>query len=69
MDTQPTYTILINERQRHYLHLALSQFIAEDPGEELDEYGQDIPTSLEDMLNPNGTVGPLSTTALNSFVI
>jgi hypothetical protein len=54
------YTIVISERQRYYLHLALSRFIQHDPGEELDEYGNDIPTTLADMLDPNGSTGPLA---------
>lgn len=49
-----TYTLVINERQLHYIRLAMRQFVADDPGEELDEYGQDIPTVLEEMLSdPN----------------
>ena len=45
-----TYTLVINERQLHYIRLALREFVANDPGEELDEFGQDIPTVLEEML-------------------
>ena len=45
-----TYTIVISERQLHYIRLALREFVANDPGEELDEFGQDIPTVLEEML-------------------
>lgn len=45
-----TYTIVINKRQLHYIRLALREFVANDPGEELDEFGQDIPTVLEEML-------------------
>lgn len=55
-----TYTIVINERQLHYLRLVMREFVANDPGEELDEFGQDIPTVLEEMLagelSPNPTV-------------
>lgn len=63
-----TYTIIINERQRYYLHKALAQFISEDPGEELDDMGQDIPTVLTDMLE-NSDEFPLSPTGVNSFVL
>lgn len=45
-----TYTLVINKRQLHYIRLALREFVANDPGEELDEFGQDIPTVLEEML-------------------
>ena len=45
-----TYTLVINERQLHYIRLALREFVANDPGEELDEFGQDIPTTLEELL-------------------
>jgi hypothetical protein len=45
-----TYTLVINERQLHYIRLALREFVGNDPGEELDEFGQDIPTVLEEML-------------------
>ena len=46
-----TYTLVINERQLHYIRLALREFVANDPGEELDELGQDIPTGLDEMLS------------------
>lgn len=49
-DADVTYTIIIDERQLHYIRLALREFVANDPGEELDEFGQDIPTVLEEML-------------------
>lgn len=45
-----TYTLVISERQLHYIRLALCEFNANDPNEELDEHGQDIPTVLEEML-------------------
>jgi len=45
-----TYTLVINERQLHYIRLALREFNASNPDEELDEFGQDIPTVLEEML-------------------
>lgn len=49
-DSPVTYTLVVSERQLHYIRLALREFNANDPGEELDEYGQDIPTGLEGML-------------------
>ncbi len=49
-DADVTYTIVISERQLHYIRLALREFVASDPGEELDTMGQDIPTVLEEML-------------------
>jgi hypothetical protein len=49
-DADVTYTIVISERQLHYIRLALREFVANDPGEELDTMGQDIPTVLEEML-------------------
>lgn len=64
----PTYTIIISERQRFYLHLALQQFISNDPGEELDEHGFDIPTMLCEMLANDGP-DKLSTEGVNAFVI
>jgi hypothetical protein len=45
-----TYNLQINDRQLHYLRVAMREFVANDPGEELDEFGQDIPTVLEEML-------------------
>ena len=56
--TDVTYTIVINERQLHYIRLALREFVANDPGEELDEFGQDIPTVLEEMLADELTPSP-----------
>ena len=63
-----TYTIVISEKQRLAIHAALVMFISNDPGEELDEYGNDIPTSLEDMFNPLSDI-PLSTVALNGLTM
>ncbi len=53
-----SYILNVNERQLHYLRLALQQFVSEDPGEELDEFGQDIPTVLNDMLQDELAVAP-----------
>jgi hypothetical protein len=52
------YNIQINERQLHYIRLAMREFVANDPGEELDEFGQDIPTVLEEMLADELAVAP-----------
>lgn len=50
MSTQHTpevkYTLVINERQRHYIEEALNHFIGNDPGWDLDANGRDIPTAL-----------------------
>jgi hypothetical protein len=67
MDTNITYDIRISERQRHYLYLAIAQFCREDPGEELDEMGQDIPTVLADLLANDESL--LSRTGINNFVV
>ena len=53
-----TYTIIIDERQLHYLRRAMREFVANDPGEELDEFEQDIPTVLEEMLAGDLTPSP-----------
>ena len=46
-----SYTLVINARQLHYIQLALREFVANNPEEELDEFGQDIPTVLEEMIS------------------
>lgn len=46
-----TYTLVVNERQLHYLREAMRHFIGNDPGWEADELGQDIPTVLCEMLH------------------
>lgn len=46
-----TYTLVINDRQLHYIRLAMREFVANNPEEELDEHGQDIPTVLEEMIS------------------
>lgn len=46
-----TYTLVVNARQLHYIQLALREFNATNPGLELDESGQDIPTVLEEMIS------------------
>ena len=50
LQSKVTYTLVIDERQLHYIRRAMREFVANDPGEELDEFGQDIPTVLEEML-------------------
>ena len=65
----PTYTIIISERQRYYLHKALEQFISEDPGWEEDEHGFDIPTMLEEMLSNRGPDKLAPSPAVNAFVV
>ena len=66
-----TYTVLLNEQQRQVIFAALKTYISALPGElhARDEFGNSAPNSLEDMFDLEGTAGPLSTTALNSFVL
>ena len=64
-----TYTLLINEQQRRVIHAALACYISEGFDTEVNEFGDIVAISLQDMLNPGGPVGPLSTTAINSFVL
>jgi len=52
------YILQVNDRQLHYLRRALADFVSNDPGEELDEFGQDIPTVLNDMLQDELAVAP-----------
>jgi len=66
-DADVTYTIVINERQLHYIRLALREFNASNPGEELDELGQDIPTVLEEMLHPSNPLAP--SPSINALVL
>jgi hypothetical protein len=61
------YNIQISERQRYYLHLGLQALLREQfeggPAyNETDALGGNIVCSLEDMLNPEGTTGPLCPT-------
>ena len=46
-----SYTLVINARQLHYIQVAMREFVASNPDEELDDFGQDIPTVLEEMLS------------------
>lgn len=63
---EPTYLLEVNARQLHYMRLAIQMFIQNDPGEELDSTGQDIPTVLEEFLgDPNLFPSP----DINSFVV
>lgn len=58
-----TYTIVINERQRKLIQLALNELIAsrEDYTDDQVEEGDDEALeSLADMFDPNGSVGPLA---------
>jgi hypothetical protein len=64
-----TYDIRISERQRHWLQTAMKLLISSTDYVEFDEYGNDIVSSLENMLDPQGTTGPLITTGINSFVV
>ena len=52
------YILQVNERQLHYLRTAMAQFVGEDPGWEADEFGNDIPTTLNDMLQDELAVAP-----------
>jgi hypothetical protein len=66
-----TYDIRISERQRFYLQRGLQKLMSAygDECYELDEFGNDIVKSMEDLLNPQGSVGPLHSTGINSFVV
>lgn len=64
-----TYDIRISERQRHYLHLAMKKFIEAGSEYEEDEYGNDVATTLEELLDPNGLAGPLALGCINCFVV
>lgn len=65
-----TYTLLIDEQQRSVMHKALQHYIASGLNVEIDGwYENNVAASMCDMLNPDGTTGPLSTTAINSFVM
>ena len=74
-----TYTIVINERMRRLLHMGLGELdsnvrneccASDDPVTEDDI---EVINSLQDMLDPNGTVGPLVPNGhlrvINSFVL
>lgn len=70
------YDVRISERQRYYLHLGLQALLQQQfvPGgvvyNEEDEFGNNIVCSLEDLFNPEGSVGPLHPTpTLNSLVV
>ena len=45
------------------------QLVEQGSESEEDEFGNDIPTSLENMLDPQGTTGPLISWGINSFVV
>ena len=67
-----TYAILINEQQRRLLHIILKESAEHImSGEDTpfnDEEEEEI-LCLEDLFNPEGSVGPLKTEGLNSFVL
>jgi hypothetical protein len=64
-----TYTILIDEQQREVLQNALACYISDGFDDEVDSNGCAVARMLKDMLDPTGLAGPLSTTAINSFVL
>lgn len=67
------YTIIISERQRLLLHTLLAEFAAlvgdgQDTPFDVDETADLL--NMEDMLNPDGSTGPLEPSpAVNSFVL
>ena len=67
------YNIVINEHQRRILHAALSALIekCEDCTDDQVLPGDDeVMLSLQDMLDPNGSTGPLEPhPAVNAFVL
>lgn len=68
-----TYTIVINERQRKLIQLALDELIVnrEDYTDDQVEEGEDeVLEFLADMFNPEGSTGPLAISpAVNGFVL
>jgi hypothetical protein len=66
-----TYNLVINERQRQVIMQALAYHISEGFDEEGDgEFGENTAKSLHDMLNPEGTTGPLAPApAVNGLVL
>ena len=64
-----TYDIRISERQRFWLQTAMKRLIETTDYVEFDEHGNDIISSMENMLDPAGTTGPLISTGINSFVV
>lgn len=65
------YTLVINERQRQVIMQALSCFISEGFDQSGDgEYGENTARSLHDMVDLEGTAGPLSPVpAINGLVL
>jgi hypothetical protein len=62
-DDKTTYTIVIDERQREILHRATQGLIDQenDGGDpHYNEADYEILESLEDMLNSEGSLGPLT---------
>ena len=68
-----TYTVVIDERQRRLIHLALvtlTESLEDFFNEQMEEGDDAILRSLEDMLDPEGSTGPLGPSpAVNSFVL
>lgn len=48
------FALVIDDRQLHYIRLAMKDFVENDPGWEQDHNGQDVPTVLYEKLR-----GPL----------
>ena len=54
------YNLVINERQRAVIQAALATHISEGFDDEHDgQFGENTAKSLHDMLNPEGSTGPL----------
>lgn len=64
-----TYDIRINEQQRKVLQNALSLYISDGPNIEWDIHGCNVACCLHDMLDPEGSTGPLAQDGINSFVL
>lgn len=63
-----TYTVVINERQRKLIHRALRLLLRDT--EDAPSCEIELTESLEDMLNPKGSTGPLAASpGINSFVL
>jgi len=57
-DEDVTYTLVVSGKQLCYLALAMHEFVEKDPAEDLDQYGQDIPRTLDKMLSDDMAPNP-----------
>lgn len=68
-----TYTIVINERQRKLIQMALEALITSREGltdEQVETGDDEVLECLADLFNPSGSTGPLAISpAVNGFVL